>query len=112
MKSSAILSVILIFVSIDCNSIDYKPMCYILKPNGIFKGIKAYKSMENTLQMYGKGKEWQFVATNEMIYLLPETLTMIMPRKIQDLGQWKQNYSDLVTLRIDYYYGGFQQCFV
>ena len=73
MKSSAILSVILIFVSIDCNSIDYKTNVWYIETERHFqRQSKPTKSMENTLQMYGKGKEWQFVATNEMIYLLPE----------------------------------------
>ena len=102
MKSSVIMSVILLFVSIDCNSSDdIKEMCNIFKPNGNFNGVKVYKTHGNKLQMYGKGKEWQFVATNKRIVLLSETLTPIKP-KLKTNVIWNPSDSQYVSLRLDF----------
>ena len=101
MKSSAILSVILLFVTIDCFSRDDQKakMCDIFKPNGTFKGIKVYRTLKGKLHMYGKGNEWEFFATNKSIVLLPETIKTIVPT-FKSL-QWKPDYSKGVSLRLD-----------
>ena len=76
MDSSVIVSLLLLFVTIDCISIpNHKEMCDILKPNGIFDGINVYKSNKNEFKMYAKGKEWLFLVTTIRIALLPDTLS-------------------------------------
>ena len=93
MKTSVILVMLLIFVSIDYISSDelkYKQLCDVFKPKGIFSGVKAYKNVpsskyslyydfEYTTRMYANGMEWVFLVRNGRIIFLEETLTSIQP---------------------------------
>ena len=116
MKSSAILSVLLLFLSMDMiSSNKHKEMCDIFKPGDVFRGIRAYKqALMQTNKMYAKGMEWEFVVTNKSIKLLYDTLASIQPNKT--LLGWDQNDNQLVVHRksIHYTWGWeeLRECFV